>query len=135
VTTLPPRLTAASQRPGSGLTTSSPAGLGELPAPTLAVTVTRSYAVDDSEVLRLRGWQQAAADPDLAAAMGYRADVGVMTPDIALALLVGGLGAEELAERAEELGLRTVYAATTATSTAGPVCHLEDDLTETDDAA
>ncbi|MFE4369619.1 hypothetical protein ACFRMN_15555 [Streptomyces sp. NPDC056835] len=94
----------------------------------LAVTVieTHQLVIEDPGLLMHRAWQIARSDPEAAAELGY-GEPYIMDEKQAFTLVLADCGGTELGERAEQLGLRVVSAATLATCTDSDSLVYEDE--------
>lgn len=82
------------------------------PEPSVVLTESRVLAVTEPWVLRPVAQRLAVDDPQTAATLGYRPP---LTDQAALALVCAHLDGAEIAERADELGLRVLASVTLAT--------------------
>ncbi|MFB6978313.1 hypothetical protein [Streptomyces scopuliridis] len=80
----------------------------------ITVAETRRFVIEDPGLLMHRAWQIARSDPEAAAELGY-GEPYIMDERQAFTLVLADCGGAELGERAEQLGLRVVSAATVAT--------------------
>ncbi|MFE2747087.1 hypothetical protein ACFXKX_22555 [Streptomyces scopuliridis] len=92
----------------------------------ITVTETRQLVIEDPGLLMHCAWQIARSDPEAAAELGYE-EPYFMDERQAFTLVLADCGGAELGERAEQLGLRVVSAATVATRTDSDSLFYEDE--------
>lgn len=74
------------------------------PLPSVTITSSHTYAVNDPNLLILQGWRLAREDPDQADHYGLRHGTP-MSPKTALCLVIAAIQTDELTETAGQYGL------------------------------